>query len=178
MMVQICCDHLTGSHLVSKEGQPCYGKANQTPRRRLVLVDIENYCGKGVLFSEDVKAAKGAICDSLEINGDDLIVIGTSHGRNCLVSGTEWVGPRQVLRHGHNGADIALIEALREYKLKTFSSLVIVSGDGIFSKIASIVRSQQKRVIVVSEAARLSRRLALVASEIRHALPQAHPVAS
>lgn len=167
----------TRLRLVSKEGRPCYGKLVCAPTRRLVLVDIENYCGKGVLCPEDIRTAKEEISRDLTLLDDDLVVIGTSHGKNCLVCGTEWRGPRQVLRSGHDGADIALIEASQDYVLDTFSSVVIVSGDGIFTDLVSAVRTRRKRVTVVSGRGRLSHRLQLAASVVKHCDPQFKPAA-
>ena len=157
----------TQLRLVARNGHNCYGKAARLPTRRLFLIDIENFCGKGTLCPCDVREAKEEIVRELKPCDGDLIVIGTSHGMNCVVCGTEWEGPRQVWKPGHDGADIALIDASREYKLDTFSSIVIVSGDGIFSTVASAVRACKRRVIVVQGKGCLSNRLRLEASDVR-----------
>lgn len=167
----------TQLRLIVRKGQPCYGKVAHTPTRRLVLIDIENYCGKGVLIPEDIRDARKSICRELELRDEDLVVIGTSHGNNCLVCGSEWVGPRQVLRHGHDGADIALIDASREYRLETFSSVVIVSGDGIFSAVASAARISRRSVTVALGRGRLSNRLRFAASDVKHIQPDMKPAA-
>lgn len=163
--------------LVAKESRPCYGKIAKRPTRRLLLVDIENYCGKGVLGPEDVREAKETIDRELGLRDDDLVVIGTSHGMNCLVCGSEWEGPRQVLHHGHNGADLALIDASREYRLDTFSSLIIVSGDGIFADVALAFRAEKRHVIVVHGRGGLSRQLRHSATGVMHIRPHARPAA-
>ena len=169
--------HTTQLRLVSKEGSPCWGKVARKPSRRLLLVDIENYCGKGSLCLEDVREAKESIVSELDLHDEDFVVIGTSHGNNCLVCGSEWKGPRQVMKHGHDGADIALVDASREYRLDTFASVIIVSGDGIFTDVASIVRANCIDVTVLSSREHLSRRLELVASEVKYVQPRIMPAA-
>ena len=143
----------------AKKGERRPRKTTPGPTRRLLLIDIENYCGKGNLQPADVRIARTEICRDLELGGGDLVVIGTSHSNNCFVCGTEWEGPRQVLRRGHDGADVALIDAFGEYRLDTFSSLVIVSGDGIFADIASCARNKEKAVTIVSRIEGLSGKL-------------------
>lgn len=167
----------TQLRLIARKGHLCYGKVAHIPTRRLILIDIENYCGKGVLLPEDVRDAREIICKELELCDEDFVVIGTSHGNNCLVCGSEWVGPRQVLGRGHDGADIALIDASREYRLETFASIIIVSGDGIFSAVASAARTSRRRVTVALGRGRLSNRLRFAANDVKHIQPDMKPAA-
>ena len=171
------CTRTAQMRIVSNNGSPCYGKLASIPSRRLILVDIENYCGKGILCPEDIRTAKEEINRELALLKDDLVVIGTSHGNNCFVCGTEWKGPRQVMRRGHNGADIALIDASRDYRLETFSSVIIVSGDGIFTDLASSARAGRNKVMVVSGNGHLNFKLRLAASEVKHIHPHIYPAA-
>ena len=149
------------------------GRGSTRLTRRLILVDIENYCGKGVLEPCDIRKAKSSITEDLALTDNDLVVVGTSHGMNCLTSGIEWRGPRQVLRKGHDGADLALINAAREYKLETFAVVIIVSGDGIFADVALRAKACSKPTLVVSRRGSLSRKLAVSASAVRYVLPAA-----
>lgn len=148
-------------------------KTPARPTRRLVLIDIENYCGKGVLQPEDIRMAKEKITRDFSLGEEDLVVIGTSHGNNCLVSGVEWRGPRQVLMRGHDGADLALIKASKEYKLETFAAVIMISGDGIFTDTAEMVKSQGKPFVIASRREALSRNLAIAASAVRYVRPAA-----
>ena len=50
--------------------------------RRLVLIDIENYCGKPVLETEDVIGVRASIELPSKAGSGDLFVIGTSHTHN------------------------------------------------------------------------------------------------
>lgn len=139
-----------------------------SPTRRLFLVDIENYCGKSVLANEDVRNAKLAIARDFGLNEADLVVVGTSHAHNCLISGTEWRGSRQVLMHGRDGADFALIEASREYRISTFAAVVLVSGDGVFAETVRKARAFGRPVVVAARKTSMSRKLAFAASAIRY----------
>ena len=152
---------------------PVGDKGSMRLTRRLILVDIENYCGKGMLEADDIRKAKLSIAEDLSLTGEDLVVVGTSHGMNCLTSGVEWRGPRQVLKKGHNGADVALIEAARAYRLETFAAVIVVSGDGIFANVARMVKACNKPVVVAARKESLSRKLALTASAVRYVLPAA-----
>lgn len=117
--------------------------------------------------------AKDNITRDFSLGEEDLVVIGTSHGNNCLVSGVEWRGPRQVLMRGHDGADLALIKASKEYKLETFAAVIMISGDGIFTDTAEMVKSQGKPFVIASRREALSRNLAIVASAVRYVRPAA-----
>lgn len=139
-----------------------------SPSRRLILVDIENYCGKGMVRTDDVRMAKLSITEDLALTNEDLVVVGTSHEMNCLASGVEWRGPRQVLKKGHNGADLALIAAVRDYRIETFAAVIIVSGDGAFLDVAKAARACNRSVVVVTRRGSLSRNLALNASTVRY----------
>lgn len=146
-------------------------KSTARPTRRLFLIDIENYCGKSTLTSEDVRNAKLSITRDFNLSEEDLVVIGTSHGHNCFISGTEWQGPRQVLMHGHDGADLALIKASHEYRIDTFAAVILISGDGIFAETAREARAFGRPIIVAARKTSMSRKLAFVASAIRYVVP-------
>lgn len=151
--------------------------ASESFGRRLILVDIENACGASILTPPAVHAAKRMICDILSVNKKDLIVIGTSHKKNWLVSSTVWPGPRQLLKEGHDGADIALIEAASQYRQDSFAAVIMVSGDGIFAGIAGRTKAHGKDVTVVASKASLSHRLATAASNIIYLEPNLLPAA-
>lgn len=143
-------------------------KSMTKPTRRLFLIDIENYCGKGVLAVEDVYNARQSISRDFNLREEDLVVIGTSHGDNCLVSGTGWRGPRQVLMRGHDGADLALIKASHEYRIDAFAAIILISGDGIFTETVQGARAFNKPVIVAARRTGMSRKLSLAASAVRY----------
>lgn len=143
-------------------------KHSPRPTRRLVLVDIENYCGKGKLTERDAAAAKRAIEHSYDIVDEDLIIVGTSHTANLLACWDGWPGARHVIGYGHDGADHALIEAFHEHRLDTFAKVILVSGDGIFAGVAERAKAVGTPTVVASREDALSRRLACFAAAIRY----------
>lgn len=141
--------------------------SNNAIARRLFVVDIENYCGKPVLNEEDVLAAKKSLVKHFHPTESDLIVVGTSHTSNYLNVGMAWKGVRQVLGIGHDGADIALLKAIKDYRIDTFSEVFILSGDGIFTEAVEELALNGVIVAVASIKRCLSQRLAEIAPQLQ-----------
>ena len=135
--------------------------------RKLFVVDIENYCGKPILSENDALAAKESLVNHFHPSENDLVVVGTSHTSNYLNVGMVWKGIRQVLGKGHDGADIALLDAMQDYRLDTFSEVFILSGDGIFAEAVEEIALSGIIVAVVSIERCLSQRLAEAAPQIQ-----------
>ena len=74
---------------------------------------------------------------------------------------------RQVLGKGHDGADIALLKAIKDYRLDTFSEVFILSGDGIFTEAVEELALSGVLVAVVSIKRCLSQRLAEIAPQLQ-----------
>lgn len=142
-------------------------KSNINTTRRLFVVDIENYCGKPVLNENDVIAAKRSLIKHFHPTENDLIVVGTSHSNNFMNVGMIWQGVRQVLGTGHDGADIALLKAIKDYQLGTFSEVFILSGDGIFAEAVEELALSNVMVAVVSIRRCLSQKLAEIAPQLQ-----------
>lgn len=134
--------------------------------RRLFVVDIENYCGKPVLSENDVLAAKQSLVKNFNPTESDLIVVGTGHTSNFMNVGMVWRDVRQVLGKGHNGADIALLKAIKDYRLDTFSEVLILSGDNIFTETVEKLALNGGMVAVVSIKHCLSQKLAEIAPKL------------
>lgn len=142
-------------------------KSNADTARRLFVVDVENYCGKPVLSEADVLAAKKSLEKHFHPGENDLVVVGTSHTSNYFNVGMVWKGVRQVLGKGHDGADIALLKAIKDYRLDTFSEVFILSGDGIFTEAVEELALSGVLVAVVSIKRCLSQRLAEIAPQLQ-----------
>jgi uncharacterized LabA/DUF88 family protein len=139
----------------------------------LFVIDIENYCGKAVLSQQDVASARQSICDSFRPTSEDLIVIGTSHSENFLSVGLVWRGARMVWSKGHNGADLALIEALETYRLNSFKEVVLVTGDHIFADKVRQISETGVEVTAVSCRRSLSKKLSVAATNVHIARDRA-----
>ena len=134
--------------------------------RRIVLIDIENIVGGGVLMPEQVQAAQAAIAAAVVPRNDDQIVIAC--GRFSVdVVGFEWRGPRRlVFRAGMNGADLELLDILETERVgDRFAEIVLVSGDGIFAEVVSRL-GLHADVTVASRAESCSRRLRMAAKRV------------
>lgn len=143
------------------------GLIKRMSSRRLFVIDIENYCGKPILSETDVEHARKSIQKHFNPSESDLVVIGTSHTNNYLSVGFAWQGIRQVIAKGHDGADLALLNALEGYQLDNFSEVTIMTGDSIFTDRVSEIASNGTIVTVISLARCLSNKLAAAASRIQ-----------
>ncbi|MBQ9043230.1 MAG: NYN domain-containing protein [Eggerthellaceae bacterium] len=128
-------------------------------KRRIFFLDIENYAGKAVIGPDDVEAVRESIDRQFRPGDADMIVVGTSHTNNFLCAALSWKGPRHVLRRGRDGADLALLASIGEYRLDAFAEVLVMSGDGIFADKAAELVAQGVRVTVVSRPGSLSWRL-------------------
>jgi hypothetical protein len=132
--------------------------------RSLVLVDIENVVGGAVMLVEQAINAHVAIAEAVSLVGGEHVVIGTSHV-GVMATGLGWRGPRILARSGRNGADMALLEVLKEEHVEErFDEVVLVSGDGIFSEAVAALETAGVNVTVVALAGRCSKRLRMAAS--------------
>ena len=139
-----------------------HGKA----ARRLFVVDIENAAGTGRIDEKSCKSVKSRIERTYMPGQNDLTVIGVSH-KNNLFPAHSWEGARLVLREGHDGADLALENVLTTENVENrFDEVVIVSGDGLFAKQATRLRSLGIKVTVDSRARQLSRILAFSCTSV------------
>jgi len=140
-------------------------KKRSTPRR-LVATDIENINGGAV---SDPALAHAALCEIAECIGlveGEQVVIGV--GPSSLVAAAmSRPNARFVMRRGLDGADLALIDVLEEENIaERFDEVFIVSGDGVFAKVAAQLASAGVNVTVVARANHLSKRLRLAAGKV------------
>lgn len=136
-------------------------------RRRLFVVDIENAIGTGMIDEESCKSIRGRIERTYHPSNNDLTVLGVSH-KNNFFPAHAWDGARIILREGHDGADLALENVLSNENVEErFGEVVIVSGDGLFSRQASRLKSLGVRVTVDARARQLARVLAFSCTSVR-----------
>jgi hypothetical protein len=133
--------------------------------RRLVVVDIENVAGGACLTTKMAAVARRRIERRVGFRPDDQIVVGTCHAGLLAVALT-WPAARRVVRSGRDGADLALIEVLKEGVVGRFDEVLIASGDAVFVRPAAKLREQGLTVTVVSWRSNLSRRLREAADRV------------
>jgi hypothetical protein len=134
--------------------------------RRIVLIDIENIVGGGVEVPEQVHGAQAAIEAVVRPREQDHVVVAC--GRFSVdVAGFEWLGShRLVFRGGRDGADLELLDILESEAVgDRFDEVVLVSGDGIFADVISLLGCRTD-VTVVSRIESCSRRLRMAAKHV------------
>lgn len=134
--------------------------------RRLVLVDIENLAGGADLGPTSVTAWHDDLAASGLVRGGDQVVLAGSH-HAMQVAAFAWPGqPLRKVRSGPDGADLALLDHLDDTVVQRFDSVVIVSGDGIFTSAVAPLTSQGVIVTVAARTETLSARLRLAATHV------------
>ncbi len=133
--------------------------------RRLVLVDVENIVGGGVLHAAVAEESVRLVDEVLPRREDDQVVVGASHA-SALESGLAWgKGARLVVRSGQDGADLALLDVLQtEHVEDRFDEVVVVSGDGIFTDAIARLGDAGLLVTVVAHPYNCARRLKFAAA--------------
>ena len=135
--------------------------------RRLFVVDIENAVGSGRIDEESCVRVERRVESVYRPNSGDLTVLGVSH-KNNFFPAHAWSGARVVLREGHDGADLALESVLSHENVEErFGEVVIVSGDGLFSRQAARLKSLGVKVTVDARARQLAKILAFSCSSVR-----------
>lgn len=97
--------------------------------RTLYIVDIENLKGAGAMSDEDSHLIRKTLFELFPRRSEDLVVVGSGCDQSLLASRI-WTGARLAFRKGHNGADLALLDVLKnENVAQRFDRLVLASGD-------------------------------------------------
>ncbi len=121
------------------------------------LIDIENQLGSSHFTASDVAEFRAFYIAFNDVHEDAQFVIATSNGRGLVEAGLGWPGARSIFRHGHDGADLALLEVIEEEQIeKRFQKIVVASGDGIFAEAVACLFQQGHDVEVFSPALSVS----------------------
>jgi len=129
--------------------------------RWLHLVDAENLCGTGAPTAADMLRVRRRYFEVMRPGPHDHTIVASSHHAG-LVIGAGWPGARLVLGSGVDGADRALLGAVRpaQEMVQRFAGIVIASGDHIFADLAIDLAQAGGTVVVTCGEGRLSRQLA------------------
>lgn len=141
-------------------------KRKRPAKKKLVLVDVENCCGTPILTAERVAKTREALLSRQVFNDGDLVIVGTSHPSNMFAAKAGWSDSRCVMKRGRNGGDLAIIEAAKSHldNIDSFSEVVLLSGDGIFTNLVRDISLKGIRVTVASRIDSLNESLARQAS--------------
>lgn len=138
---------------------PAHRHPRQTerPNRVAHFIDFENLVGP----TNDVSVLRRYI-RLTQLRPTDHIVVGVGHSKVAVAAHRAFSSGRLVFRPGCDGADLALLDhaaSERQMLIDRFSTVVIGSGDGIFSDLCRTLRSSGLRVLVASNPTALSRNL-------------------
>lgn len=140
------------------------------------LVDAENLLGTAAPRPADVLQLTSCYATRVGFGPMDQIVIACSHLAFTTI-GFCWHGPQYLLRSGPDGADLALLAALRhDHIAARFPRVVIASGDHIFAPAVTGLAAAGCQVTVASRRSRLSQTLQHAASgRVIYLDPPGHP---
>lgn len=133
--------------------------------RTLCLVDLENMACGAKLGKARVARLQRQICVTVGLSDHDQVVIATG-GKNAFAAWYGWKGSAQrLMRPGRDGADLALLEAIRDHRkiAQRYQSVVIASGDHIFAPAVAALKALGLEVIVVAPPVGLSKQMRLAA---------------
>ncbi|WP_162179003.1 NYN domain-containing protein [Bifidobacterium stellenboschense] len=128
-------------------------------------MDIENLKGAGAMSDADSHLIRKTLFELFPRRPEDLVVVGSGCNQSLLASRI-WTGARLVFRKGHNGADLALLDVLKnENVAQRFDRLVLASGDGIFTGIVRRLANEGMSIHQVGVTDHVSRALSEAADE-------------
>lgn len=149
---------------------PLHKQHTLIPGRQIILVDIENVVGGAVLTRAAATWARTQIENVLDLRDDAQIVIGTSHV-GCLEAALAWPNKQYIVNSGPDGADLALLGEIETLRIDRYDSVVLVSGDGIFTDAVATMARNGADVTVVAHYGLCSSRLRLAAARTIYLQP-------
>jgi uncharacterized LabA/DUF88 family protein len=131
--------------------------------RTLHCIDAENLVGAPQVSAQQLQAIYEKYRNQVEIGPFDQTIVASSHF-NALVVASAWPEGRHVWRSGKDGADLALIDSIKDQiEQAQFSKVIIASGDGIFGKLIYWLQNRGIEVIVIGRHGSISRTLTMQA---------------
>ena len=102
------------------------------------------------------------------VEDGDHVIIGVNP-MLAVEAKASWPAARLVVRGGPNGADIALLETVKDvgFIAARYDRIVVGSGDGVFEAVVRLYKTYGLPVGVVSRQRSLSQLLGTVASFVR-----------
>jgi hypothetical protein len=131
--------------------------------RQLILIDVENITATPSPTAEEVETAMALLRGVLPGFDDAPQIVACSHHAASTVA-FAFPSARHLWRSGEDGADLALLDVLQNERVnERFESIIICSGDGIFTEAAAWLAEADVDVTVVSLPGHLAARLRLAA---------------
>ena len=163
--------------------QPEKSTQNPTTTRRFCAIDIENLALQPAVSPGAGRHIAYLLQDIFHLKPEDLAVVaGGPHNAFAIDAASKVLSGQSIWRGGHNGGDLALIEALDHIPSPSISSsttpvneVIIGSGDGIFTSVVSRLQNRGLVVTCVAYSRALHPALALAANRVIR-LDQFNPI--
>jgi hypothetical protein len=151
--------------------------------RRFSAIDIENLALQPAVSPGAGRHIAYLLQDIFHLKPEDLAVVaGGPHNAFAIDAASKVLSGQSIWRGGHNGGDLALIEALDHIPSPSISSsttpvneVIIGSGDGIFTSVVSRLQNRGLVVTCVAYSRALHPALALAANRVIR-LDQFNPI--
>ena len=137
--------------------------------RTAYFLDIDNLCGTGKASAAEVRRMFEAFLRAFQIGPNDQVYCaGTAMA--AFVAARTYPGFHVVVGKGKDGADRRLLElADPDFVSLRFERVVIGSGDGIFTELASDLRDRGVEVLLLLGHGFLNRRLGRAVDNVKKA---------
>ena len=140
--------------------QPVPTSSMAKKQRSLAVIDIENLLADTNPTPELIRLVEREFLLAADLSSSSQKIVACSHHVAGRIVGA-WQSPCKFeWRSGRNGADLALIDYVNGlHNLNEFGSIVIASGDSVFTNLAKQLRDQGYFVHVIARKRCLSRSL-------------------
>jgi len=136
--------------------------------RTLHLVDVENLCGCPQPSESLVRATLERYRRSMGVRDVDHAVVAAA-SRTAFFVGLAWPGARVRVGRGPDGADRAILDSTDvRHIAKSYSWVVIASGDHIFAPLVKSLQGPGLDVEVVAPTRGIAQDLRRAAAPLRH----------
>ena len=138
-------------------------------KRVKVYVDLENACGGSLMVRDYQKFIRQSILDMRQCYTTQVTYsVGPNAISSCPELIWDWGFARFLPARGIDGADLALLAAIQNEPFRVnFDSLVLVSGDHIFTNEISHLNSIGISTTVIAQRLSLSNQLRKVAAKVQ-----------
>lgn len=137
---------------------------NVRDARRLVVIDLENIAGEARLSPSRAADAIERLAAAIDLGPRDDLVVAADRRNAAVAFFATPPQARRLIGRGPDGADLRLAEVLlTEEVAARYGTVVIASGDGMFTGITADLRRQGVTVLTVSRMRSTSIHLRLAA---------------
>lgn len=134
-------------------------------RRRVILIDIENFNGGPISSSAQAHWCRRVIENWVRLEPGEQVII-ASDVTGVIDIQLAWGGARILAGRSKDGADLRLLEVMDEDLPARFSEMVLISGDHIYADKVSALAEVGLPTHVFAHSAVLSKRLNLAATTV------------